>query len=91
MQEPASQPDPLTLLLFSDGLAVMPLVIVAVVVASVASARLIPAAGQRVGWSRRPRHAPSPPGRPDALTWSPAFGSRGRRDVGPCRAPPYRA
>jgi H+/Cl- antiporter ClcA len=32
-----------TLLLFSDGLAVMPLVIVAVVVAYVASARLIPA------------------------------------------------
>jgi hypothetical protein len=41
-----------TLLLFSSGVAVMPLVIVAVVVAYVASARLVPTPGRQAGEER---------------------------------------
>jgi H+/Cl- antiporter ClcA len=51
-----------TLLLFSSGLAVMPLVIVAVVVAYVASARLIPPPGQPAG-VRQAATAPAEPAR----------------------------
>jgi H+/Cl- antiporter ClcA len=53
-----------TLLLFSSGVAVMPLVIVAVVVAYVASARLVPTAGQQAGQERAgAATAPSEPAR----------------------------
>jgi len=51
-----------TLLLFSSGLAVMPLVIVAVVVAYVASARLIPPSGQQAG-VRQAATTPAEPAR----------------------------
>jgi len=50
-----------TLLLFSDGLAVMPLVIVAVVVAHVASSRIGPTGSAA---APRPRRLP-PPARPN--------------------------
>ena len=55
-----------TLLLFSDGLAVMPLVIVAVVVAYVASARLIPATPAPVSDSASAATAPGSPRAPAA-------------------------
>jgi len=49
-----------TLLLASDGLAVMPLAIVAVVVAYVASARLTPAPSQVPGPAAAPAHVATP-------------------------------
>ena len=49
-----------TLLLFSDGLAVMPLVIVAVVVAYVVSARLVPARAPAPAGAPAPATAPAP-------------------------------
>ena len=52
-----------TILLFSDGLAVMPLVIVAVVVAYVAAARLAPAPATEAG-RRGPSRAPLSPAGP---------------------------
>jgi H+/Cl- antiporter ClcA len=51
-----------TLLLFSDGLAVMPLVIVAVVVAYVASARLAPERAPADGKGAPPDGTGTPPG-----------------------------
>jgi H+/Cl- antiporter ClcA len=59
-----------TLLLASDGLAVMPLVIVAVVVAYVISARLMPSPKPAPGPARE-----APPAADDAGTVAPAVGS----------------
>jgi chloride channel protein, CIC family len=57
-----------TLLLGSDGLAVMPLVIVAVAVASVASARLTPApAPDTAPATAGPAEAPARPSRTPGL------------------------
>jgi hypothetical protein len=44
-----------TLLLLSDGIAVLPLVIVAVVVAYVTAARIVPATGSDEDRSKAPR------------------------------------
>jgi hypothetical protein len=64
-----------TLLLLSDGLAVMPLVIVAVVVAHVAAARIAPAPAPEG------RHAAqrSPGGKTEGATAPAATGSPGQR------------
>jgi len=51
-----------TLLLLADGLAIMPVVIVAVVVAYVVSARLTPAAAGRAGPPPDPRAPAAPSG-----------------------------
>ena len=57
-----------TLLLYSDGLAVMPLVIVAVVVAYVASARLTPASTPAPGPAPASGAAPAPSPAPASAT-----------------------
>ncbi len=64
-----------TLLLSADGIAVMPLVIVAVVVAFVASARLLPAATPADGSSPEPAAAPGTLSATAAAIPAPAGGS----------------
>ena len=56
-----------TLLLSSDGLQVMPLAIVAVVVAYVASARLVPPPGQAAGARKARGRTPDTASRPGEL------------------------
>ena len=88
-----------TLLLYSDGLAVMPLVIVAVVVAYVASARLIPAPAPAPAPDEHPAPAPGadadpaatvPPQGPAAEPATPRGSFKGRPALapGPARARP---